>query len=73
MSNFSRLISSSSSSISLCCSLDRYSIAFFSHPNDDVDVTPLPSCTSADNPSRYPADAPVSAGAYLKMKLGASY
>lgn len=52
---------------------DRYSIAFFSHPNDDVDVSPLPSCVSADNPAHYPTDTPVSAGAYLQMKLGATY
>lgn len=52
---------------------DRYSIAFFSHPNNDVDVSPLPSCVTADNPAHYPTDTPVSAGAYLQMKLGATY
>lgn len=63
----------------LCCvackvitfvSADRYSIAFFTHPNDDVDISPLPSCVSPEeNPSR----PGISAGAYLQQKLNASY
>ena len=32
----------------------RYSVPFFLHPNPDVVLDVLPSCTSAENPSRYP-------------------
>ncbi len=33
---------------------DRYSIAYFHSPNPDAVIEPLPSCTGADNPPRYP-------------------
>lgn len=33
---------------------DRYSIAFFYSPNKDAVIECLPSCTSPDNPPRYP-------------------
>lgn len=49
---------------------DRYSIAFFFDPNADATVECLPSCTSADRPSRYP---PISGAAYLKERLDATY
>lgn len=32
----------------------RYSVPFFLHPNPDVVLDVLPSCISAENPSRYP-------------------
>jgi len=51
---------------------DRYSIAFFVHPNETAGISPLPSCISAENPCHYPT-IEVTAGAYLKSKLGASY
>jgi isopenicillin N synthase-like dioxygenase len=34
--------------------IDRYSIAFFYSPNPASTIECLPSCTSADNPPRYP-------------------
>jgi isopenicillin N synthase-like dioxygenase len=34
---------------------DRYSIAYFHSPNPDRVIECLPSCTSPDNPARYPA------------------
>jgi isopenicillin N synthase-like dioxygenase len=34
--------------------LPRYSVPFFLHPNPDFLIDVLPSCVSADNPSRYP-------------------
>ncbi len=33
---------------------DRYSIAYFHSPDPDSVIECLPSCTSADNPARYP-------------------
>ena len=33
---------------------DRYSIAFFYSPNPDSVIECAPSCTSSDNPPRYP-------------------
>ena len=34
---------------------DRYSIAFFYSPNPDAVIESVPTCTSADNPPRYPS------------------
>ncbi len=49
---------------------DRYSIAFFLDPNPDAVVAVLPSCTTADQPARYPE---TTGGAYLKSRLDATY
>ncbi len=45
----------------------RYSIPFFLHPNPDFEIDVLPSCTSADNPSRYPES--ITAQGYLEERL----
>ncbi|HET9034368.1 MAG TPA: 2-oxoglutarate and iron-dependent oxygenase domain-containing protein [Dokdonella sp.] len=45
----------------------RYSVPFFLHPNPDVVLDVLPSCISADNPSRYPT--PITAHEYLLERL----
>jgi len=49
---------------------DRYSIAFFFDPNADAKVECLPTCMSAERPSRYP---PITGAAYLKERLDATY
>ncbi|MAT05487.1 MAG: oxidoreductase [Acidimicrobiaceae bacterium] len=51
-------------------STPRVSIPFFHHPNYDALVECLPSCTSADDPPKYP---PVTAGAYLDDRVRAVY
>jgi isopenicillin N synthase-like dioxygenase len=45
----------------------RYSVPFFLHPNPDFVIDVLPSCISADNPSRYPE--PITAQGYLEERL----
>ncbi|WP_062537168.1 isopenicillin N synthase family dioxygenase [Mizugakiibacter sediminis] len=45
----------------------RYSVPFFLHPNPDFVIDVLPSCVSADNPSRYPE--PITAHGYLQQRL----
>jgi len=45
----------------------RYSTPFFLHPNPDFLIDVLPSCASADNPSRYPD--PITAQGYLEERL----
>ena len=45
----------------------RYSVPFFLHPNPDFLIDVLPTCVSADNPSRYPQ--PISAHDYLLERL----
>lgn len=50
---------------------DRYSIAFFVHPNDSTDISPLEVCVTPERPSKYPI--PVCAGDYLLAKLNATY
>ena len=45
----------------------RYSVPFFLHPNPDFLIDALPSCISADNPSRYPQ--PITAHEYLQERL----
>ncbi|MDZ8185803.1 MAG: 2-oxoglutarate and iron-dependent oxygenase domain-containing protein [Nostoc sp. ChiSLP02] len=47
----------------------RYSIAFFCHPNDDVEIACLESCQKGKSPI-YP---PILAGEYLLQRLQASY
>jgi isopenicillin N synthase-like dioxygenase len=44
----------------------RRSIAWFQQPDHDAVIEVLPTCTSPDNPPRYP---PISAGAHLMAKL----
>ena len=45
----------------------RYSTPFFLHPNPDFLIDVLPSCVSAENPSRYPE--PITAHGYLEERL----
>ncbi|MGN6113708.1 MAG: isopenicillin N synthase family dioxygenase [Luteimonas sp.] len=45
----------------------RYSTPFFLHPNPDFLIDVLPSCVTADNPSRYPE--PITAPGYLEERL----
>jgi isopenicillin N synthase-like dioxygenase len=45
----------------------RFSVPFFLHPNPDFLIDVLPSCVSADNPSRYPE--PITAQGYLEERL----
>ena len=45
----------------------RYSTPFFLHPNPDFLIDVLPSCVTADNPSRYPE--PITAQGYLDERL----
>jgi isopenicillin N synthase-like dioxygenase len=45
----------------------RYSVPFFLHPNPDVLLDVLPSCVSADNPSRYLT--PITSHDYLLERL----
>ncbi|RFA24468.1 2OG-Fe(II) oxygenase [Alkalilimnicola ehrlichii] len=49
---------------------DRYSIAFFCHPNDEAEIRCIESCSDAKNPPRYP---PITAGQYLMERLNATY
>jgi isopenicillin N synthase-like dioxygenase len=49
--------------------VDRMSIAFFFLPNHDVSVHCIESCTSPDNPPRYPT---VTVGAHWRGKILAS-
>ena len=44
----------------------RYSVVFFTGPRDDTVITPLPTCVTPTNPSRY---SDITAGAHLQMKL----
>ncbi|KQR13755.1 2-oxoglutarate and iron-dependent oxygenase domain-containing protein [Xanthomonas nasturtii] len=45
----------------------RYSVPFFLHPNPDFLIDVLPSCISADNPSRYLE--PITAHGFLEERL----
>eukprot|EP00123_Amoebidium_parasiticum_P021061 comp60925_c0_seq1/m.47878 comp60925_c0_seq1/g.47878 ORF comp60925_c0_seq1/g.47878 comp60925_c0_seq1/m.47878 type:complete len:314 (-) comp60925_c0_seq1:562-1503(-) len=45
----------------------RLSLVFFTGPHDDTLVTPLSTCCSDENPSKYP---PVRSGEHLRRKLG---
>lgn len=48
----------------------RYSIAFFCHPNNNVEIACLPGCQSLEQPVIYP---PISARDYLISRLQATY
>lgn len=45
----------------------RYSVPFFLHPNPEFLIDVLPSCVTAQSPSRYPQ--PITADGYLKERL----
>jgi isopenicillin N synthase-like dioxygenase len=45
----------------------RYSVPFFLHPNPDVELKPLASCVTNDNPLRY--DSSITAHEYLQERL----
>ncbi|WP_295681136.1 2-oxoglutarate and iron-dependent oxygenase domain-containing protein [uncultured Nevskia sp.] len=45
----------------------RYSMPYFLHPNPDFLIDVLPSCITAENPSRYPE--PITANDYLWQRL----
>jgi isopenicillin N synthase-like dioxygenase len=45
----------------------RYSVPYFLHPNPDVVLDPLPSCVTAENPSRYPTS--ITSHEYLQQRL----
>lgn len=49
---------------------ERLSIAFFLDPNPEAEITPLPSCVSAERPARY---EPISGADYLRSRLDATY
>jgi isopenicillin N synthase-like dioxygenase len=49
---------------------ERLSLAFFLDPNPDAAIAALSTCTSKDNPARYP---PTTGAAYLKERLDATY
>ena len=51
-------------------SIPRVSIPFFHQPNYDALIECLPSCTSPDDPAKYP---PVTSGAYLDGRVRAVY
>jgi isopenicillin N synthase-like dioxygenase len=50
-------------------STQRLSMVLFTGPNDDAEITCLPSCTDAAHPVLYP---PVRAGAFVRAKLNKS-
>jgi len=49
---------------------DRYSIAFFCHPNKDAEIACIDSCATADSPALY---EPITAGQHLQEKLTNTY
>ena len=49
---------------------DRYSIAFFCHPNKSADIACIDSCATEESPAIY---APISAGQHLHEKLTNTY
>jgi isopenicillin N synthase-like dioxygenase len=49
---------------------ERYSIPFFLDPNPDAPVATIPSCVSAERPSRYP---PTTGADYLRERLQRTY
>ncbi|KIW63091.1 hypothetical protein PV04_09968 [Phialophora macrospora] len=44
---------------------ERFSVPFFFGFNRDMDLTPVPSCVSEDNPAKYPL---MTAGEYVKFR-----
>lgn len=53
-----------------CAHRDRYSIAFFCHPNMDATIRCIDTCVSEEEPARYP---PITAGQHLKERLTTTY
>ncbi|MAM00132.1 MAG: hypothetical protein CL583_16965 [Alteromonadaceae bacterium] len=53
-----------------CRHLDRYSIAFFCHPNKDAEIVCISSCVGEHQPALYP---PTTAGQHLQEKLTNTY
>ncbi|MEJ2655145.1 MAG: 2OG-Fe(II) oxygenase family protein [Acidihalobacter sp.] len=49
---------------------DRYSIAFFCDPDDDVEISVAPTCIAPGEVARYPA---IRAGDHISAKLAATY
>ncbi len=49
---------------------DRYSIAFFGHPNYESDIQCLPACADENGAGRYP---PINSKTYLLERLGVTY
>jgi isopenicillin N synthase-like dioxygenase len=47
----------------------RYSVAFFCHPNDDIEIACLESCQNHHSP----IEPPILAGEYLLSRLQATY
>jgi isopenicillin N synthase-like dioxygenase len=48
---------------------ERYSCPFFFGFNKDIDLEPVPTCVSEDNPMKYPV---VSGGEYMKWRAAQS-
>jgi isopenicillin N synthase-like dioxygenase len=48
---------------------DRYSIAFFTDPDNDTLISVLPSCQSSDNPANF---EDITAGKYIQDRIAAS-
>ncbi|TFF23227.1 isopenicillin N synthase family oxygenase [Jiella endophytica] len=51
-------------------STKRLSMVAFTGPNEDAEITVLPTCRSEDAPAKYP---PVKAGEYILSKIAASH
>ncbi|MGM0570254.1 isopenicillin N synthase family dioxygenase [Marinobacter sp.] len=49
---------------------DRYSIAFFCHPNKEAEIACIDTCATAETPPIY---EPISAGQHLQEKLTSTY
>ncbi|MBD3885603.1 isopenicillin N synthase family oxygenase [Phormidium tenue FACHB-886] len=47
----------------------RYAAAFFCHPNEDAEISCIPSCQSSEQPPRY---STVMAGEYIRDRIQAS-
>jgi isopenicillin N synthase-like dioxygenase len=45
--------------------VERFSVPFFFGFNRDMDLVPIPSCVSAENPAKYPL---MTAGEYVKFR-----
>ncbi|MFT5182716.1 MAG: isopenicillin N synthase-like dioxygenase [Alphaproteobacteria bacterium] len=50
---------------------DRLSVVFFHHPNYDAEIACIPTCTSDDNPPKYPPvlSGPYRVGKYASTRL----
>ncbi len=49
---------------------ERYSCPFFFDPNVATEISPLPSCVTADRPAAFEA---INFGAFLRSELEAAY